>query len=232
MTPMMSLLVGCVLFVGSHVLLSHPLRQPLARAMGERLFQALYSVVAIITFIVMVRAYQAMPAEAPLWPVGTGLWMVATVLMLAASILLVGSFVGNPALAAPGAREAAAAPARGVLAITRHPMMWSFALWGIAHILVMPAPGGITLCLAMIVLALGGSWGQDSKKARLMGAAWQHWTSRTAFFPFAGQLSGRLGWADALPRPTILIGGTALWLLASWAHGALGYMPAGLWLWL
>ena len=231
MDPMNNLLVGAALFVGSHFALSHPLRAPLANRIGERGFQIVYSVVAIATFILMVRAFQAMPAEMPMWDVGDALWAVSTLLVLVASILFVGSLIGNPALAAPGAAKAAAAPARGVFAITRHPMMWGFALWAVAHAMVVPTSAQIILSGAIILLAIGGSLGQDSKKAKLMGAAWQDWRSRTAFVPFSGQFSGRLSWAAAMPRPHALFGGIAVWLIASWAHGALGYMSAGLWRW-
>lgn len=231
MNPMNNLIFTAVLFVGTHFLLSHPLRAPLAGRIGERGFQIVYSVVAIATFVLMVQAYQAMPAELPLWAVGDALWAAASLLVLVASVLFVGSLIGNPALAAPGAEKAAAAPARGVFAITRHPMMWGFALWAIAHIMVVPEPGQIVLALAIIILAIGGSLGQDSKKAKLMGAAWQDWQSRTAFVPFSGQLSGRLNWADAMPRPHALFGGIVVWLVATWAHGALGYMAAGVWRW-
>jgi uncharacterized membrane protein len=230
--PTTNLVLGCVLFVGSHLLLSHPLRRPIAAKVGEQRFMLIYSIVALLTFVLTVRAYQAMPAEALLWFAGASIWGVATTVMLAASILMVGSLIGNPALPAPGAEAAAAALPRGVFAITRHPMMWSFALWGVAHILVMPTPGQIILASAMILLALLGSWGQDGKKAKLMGPAWQGWAARSAFMPFAGQLSGRISWRDAIPRPFALIGGLVLWLLATWVHGALGYSPAGIWLWL
>ncbi len=231
MDPMNNLAFAAALFVGTHFLLSHPLRAPLAGRIGERGFQIVYSVVAIATFVLMVRAYQALPAELPLWAVGEALWALASLIVLLASILFLGSLIGNPALAAPGAQKAAAAPARGVFAITRHPMMWGFALWAIAHIMVVPTQGQIILCLALILLALGGSLGQDSKKAKLMGAAWQDWQSRTAFVPFSGQFSGRLRWADAMPRPHALFGGIVVWLVATWAHGALGYMVAGVWRW-
>ena len=232
MDPTNNLIFAAILFVGTHFLLSHPLRAAVAGRIGERRFQIVYSVVALATFILMVRAYQGLPAELPLWAVGDVLWAVASLIVLFASILFLGSLIGNPAMAAPGAAKAAAAPARGVFAITRHPMMWGFALWAVAHIIVVPTPGQILLCLALIILALGGSLGQDSKKARLMGAAWQDWQSRTAFVPFSGQLSGRLSWADAMPRPHALFGGIVVWLVASWAHGALGYMSAGVWRWL
>jgi uncharacterized membrane protein len=228
---MSSLIIACAVFVGSHLALSHPLRGPLAGWLGARGFQAFYSIIALGTFWYVVRVWQSMPSEAFLWTVGDGLWSFATILMWLASVLLVGSLVGNPALPAPRAAAAAARLARGVFAITRHPMMWGFALWGAAHILVMPSRAQIVLAGSIILLALLGSWGQDSKKARLMGAAWQSWVGRTAFIPFVGQLTGRLNWADAMPRPIALVGGTALWIAATWSHGALGYRPAGIWLW-
>jgi len=231
MDPMINLITGAALFVGSHFLMSHPLRAPLVSRIGERGFQVAYSVVAIATFILMVRAYQATPAEAPLWAVGDVLWAFSSVIVLLASILFVGSLIGNPALAAPGAAKAAAAQARGVFAITRHPMMWGFALWAVAHVLVVPTVAQIILCFALILLALGGSRGQDVKKAQLMGRAWQDWQARTAFVPFSGQLRGRMRWADAVPRPHALFGGILVWVVATWAHGALGYMTAGIWRW-
>src|SRR3546814_4659116 len=69
MQPMSLLIVTCILFVGSHLLLSHPLRAPLAGRMGERAFQIVYSVVAIATLILVVQAWRGMPPEPPLWAV-------------------------------------------------------------------------------------------------------------------------------------------------------------------
>lgn len=231
MQPMSLFVTTAVLFVGSHLVLSHPLRQPLAGRMGERGFQTVYSVVAIATFILLVQAWRGMPAEPPLWAVGDGLWIFASLLVLAASILFMGSLIGNPALPAPNAIEAAKAPPRGVFAITRHPMMWGFTLWAAAHVLVVPTGPQILLSGTIIFLALVGSAGQDAKKARLMGDAWRGWAARTSFMPFARQLGGGGSWADAVPRPHALFGGIVLWLAATWAHGALGYMVAGIWRW-
>ncbi|WP_260582991.1 NnrU family protein [Sphingopyxis sp. PET50] len=231
MQPMTLLITTGVLFVGTHFALSHPLRAPLAGRMGERAFQIVYSVVAIATFALLVQAWRGMPPEPPLWAGGDGLWMVATLIVLVASILFMGSLIGNPALPAPNAAAAAQGAPRGVFAITRHPMMWGFALWALAHALVVPTPGQIVLSAIIAFLALGGSAGQDVKKARLMGDAWRHWAARTSFVPFARQLGGRGAWGDAIPRPHALFGGILLWAAATWAHGALGYMVAGIWRW-
>ena len=204
-------------FVGSHFLLSHPLRAPLVRAVGEGAFRDIYSLVALVTFGAMLWVYHAIGREAPLWIAGDALWIVASLLMWAGSILFAGSFVGNPAL--PGARGPSGAPS-GVLAITRHPMMWGFALWAIVHMMVVATPKALLLDGAILLLALGGSALQDRKKAGLMGARWHEWTAQTAFVPLTRGI--------AYPGTLATIGGTLLFFLATWAHP----MPAGFWRWI
>jgi len=231
MQPMSLLITAGALFVGSHLALSHPLRDPVAARMGERGFQIVYSVVAIATFIMLVQAWRGMPPEPPLWVVDDPLWMLASLVVLIASILFMGSLIGNPALPAPNAAESAEAPPRGVYAITRHPMMWGFALWALAHALVVPTPGQLVLSAIVAFLAIVGSAGQDAKKARLMGDAWKQWAARTSFVPFARLVGGGTAWRDAIPRGHALLGGVVLWLAATWAHGALGFMVAGIWRW-
>ena len=231
MQPMSLLITTCVLFVGTHLALSHPLRDGLASRLGERGFQIVYSIVAIATFIMLVQAWRGMPPEPPLWAVGDILWILASIIVLFASVLFMGSLIGNPALAAPGATAAAQGAPRGVFAITRHPMMWGFALWAVAHVMVVPTPAQIILSGTIVFLALFGSAGQDGKKARLMGDAWRHWAARTSFVPLARQIGGATPWGDTIPRPHALFGGIVLWLVATWGHGALGYMVAGIWRW-
>ena len=130
------LAIASAAFVGSHFLLSHPLRGPFVARLGERRFQLLYSVVALVTFGVMIWVYHRLGDQTPLWSVGEGGWIIAEILMWLASIFLAGSFVGNPAL--PGARRVKAPS--GMLAITRHPMMWSFAIWAVVHLAVVATP--------------------------------------------------------------------------------------------
>ena len=221
---LVSLIAAATAFVGSHFALSHPLRSSLVRLTGEKAFPALYSLVAFATFGWLVMAFRALSPAAPLWDgFASGPWIAATLLMLPASVLLIGSFIGNPAMSAPGAAELAAKGPHGVFHTTRHPMMWSFALWSAAHLLVSPTPRVIALSLAMAFLALVGAHMQDRKKQALMGDAWKGWEGRTSYWPKLAAL----GKAGALPW----LGGIALWLAASWAHGPLAGMAAGVWRW-
>ncbi len=227
------LIWALIAFVGTHFLMSHPLRGAMVGALGEAGFRIAYSVVSIITFIWAIKAFGAAPrGEMEAWPVPDAIWIAATLLMLFASILLAGSFFGNPALPAPGAAHAATQPARGVFAITRHPMMWGIALWGLIHALIAPYQAGLMFTLAMVILALGGALGQDIKKAQLMGEAWSGWKARTSYIPFAGQLTGKNSWASAWPGRTAFLIGVLIWLVASYAHPALGAPVAGIWRWM
>jgi uncharacterized membrane protein len=225
---MTMLLLAAIAFVGTHFLLSHPLRAPLVRAAGERAFLGIYSVVAIASFIWMVVAYRAAPRTVPVWSAGDGLWALATVLMLIASVLLAGSLVGNPAFPKLGAPNAGTP--RGVYAVTRHPMLWSFAIWGFAHILVYPTAKTFTLTSAIIILSLAGASLQDRKKERLQPDVWPLWERQTSYVPFGAIIDGRarLGGFGL----TAILGGLVFWLAATWAHIPLGGWPAGVWRWL
>lgn len=223
-------IAAAVAFVGTHFLLSHPLRKPIVDAAGERGFLGIYSLVAAGTLTWLVLAYQATPAAEPLWAVGDGLWAVATAAMLVASVLLMGSFIRNPALPNPGAPALVPAEARGVYAVTRHPMMWAFALWGACHIAVYPLPANIVLSAAIIVLALLGAALQDAKKAALQPGTWPLWQARTGFWPFAAIVAGRARFGGFGMHA--LAGGVVVWLAATWAHIPLAGWSAGLWRWL
>ena len=223
MSGMMGLVLGAIAFVGTHFLMSHPLRAPMVRALGERGFGLAYLVVSLVTFYGMVHYYSpaAAQAPAPYWDAGQIGWIVATLLMWVGSILLLGSLRRNPAFPTGGKPVTHIGAARGVFAITRHPMMWSFAIWALVHAIVLPTLASLTVSAAIFFLALVGAAGQDRKKARLVGEPWRDWMRRTSFMPF--------GRGFASPGTFALVGGTLLWLAATYAHGALGYRPAGIW---
>jgi uncharacterized membrane protein len=228
------ILAAAVAFVGSHFLLSHPLRRPIVARVGEGPFLGLYVLVAAVTLGWLALAYRAAGAEAPLWLVSDSLWAVVTVVMLIASVLLLGSLIGNPALPMsgpnPGTPGAAPSEARGVFSITRHPMMWAFALWGASHIAVFPIPANIVLSGAVIILALVGAALQDKKKEALQPERWRAWEAKTSYWPFAAIVAGRAKFGGF--RPHDIAGGVVLWLVATWAHIPLAGWAAGVWRWI
>ncbi len=227
MSPLNWEILAALAFLGTHFALSHPLRASIVSRVGEAVFLAVYSLVAGVTLVWLALAFRAVPAEAPWWPAGDdGAWGIAMLLMLVASILLVGSLFGNPALPNPGRPTAPPEP-RGVFTITRHPMMWAFALWSVSHILVMPTPSNAVLAGSVGFLALVGAALQDKKKERLQPGPWRAWEARTSYWPFAAILARRVRFG--LPGAVPLLGGVVLWLAATWAHEPLAGVPAGIW---
>lgn len=221
MTPTVNLALATFAFVGTHVLMSHPLRADLVARLGDRAFTGVYSLVALATFAWMVVAYRAGSDAGACWVAPLWWWPFASGLMLLASILLAGGLVGNPAFPRPGARPRPIPGPRGIYAITRHPMNTSFMLWALVHASLSGSPRNLIVAAGIMVLALFGSIGQDRKKRRLLGDVWLDWEARTSFVPFGALLSGRARWRDAMPGAVALIGGTIFWALATSYHAPL-----------
>jgi len=219
---LVSLIAASTAFVGTHFALSHPLRSPLVGVAGDRGFAILYSLVAFATFGWMVVAFRAVPSP-DLGGSGEAGWIITTLLMIPATVLFLGSFRGNPAMPAPGAEKLAAQEPRGVFRVTRHPMMWSFALWAVAHLLLFWSLRTTVVAIAVLVLALVGAHLQDRKKEVLMGDAWAGWEAKTSYWP---------RWS-ALPSagPVLWLVAIGVWLLFTWAHIHGAGIPAGIWRW-
>lgn len=227
MDSLAPLLTASVFFVGSHFLMSHPLRRLMVARLGEKGFLGLYSLVSLTGFGWMMWEFARAPVRAAYWAPTDAIWIVASILTLLAVILFAGSFRGNPALPNPdgdGIRTLAAKVPTGVFRVTRHPMMWGFALWGTSHMLVAPRMDSFLFNGSLVFLALAGSYGQDRKKEATMGDAWGKWERQTSFWPRLSQL-GKI-------EPRTLLIGVVFWFAATWAHNLFGNFGAGIYRWL
>lgn len=224
MDGLVTLVKASALFVGTHFVMSHPLRARMVARLGEKGFSAVYSLVSFATLGWMIWVFWHLPKGESWWLPTDGVWIASSLLTLLAAVLFVGSFAGNPALPQPGAASLAEREPSGMMRVTRHPMMWGFALWALAHILVAPRADSLVFNGALLFLALAGAAGQDRKKAATMGAAWQHWVSRTSYWPRLSRLGG-------IGIRTWLLG-ILLWLAATWAHSLAGVPAAGIYRWL
>lgn len=225
---MTSLWVAVILFVGLHLLMSHPLRDRLVDTAGDAGFLAVYSFVSLATLAGAIGFWMAVGPQHPYFVSPGWYHWVQGVLMIPVVILFTGSLFGNPALPAPGAQVNAMRQPRGVFAITRHPMMWAFAFWAILHFIGMASPRNLALMGGIAFLALAGAWGQDIKKDRMIGQAWQTWTMRTSFVPFGRQLAGAK-WKHARPRGPVVVLALLIWALLTWTHSWFAGVPILFW---
>ena len=220
MSDLMLLAVLVGLFVISHELLSHPLRGPLVARLGEKGFAIVYSLVAIASFGGAVQLWRQIPKQR-LWDTPAGAYIPALAAMLVAAIFFVGSVSSpNPAMM-PGVKG----EPKGLQRISRHPMMWSFAIWAAVHIVMTADPRTIVLASGVAVLALFGTVMQDGKK-KAQNPAYAAHMARTSHFPFLAILGGRQPPRALWPGLVPVLGGLVLWLLILWAHPILIGVPA------
>ena len=127
---MTMLVVATLVFLATHFVTSTPLRAALVNAMGEWPYRGLYSLVAFVTLGWMIWAYAKAPPEV----LFSGWRNVAYVAMPLAFILIACGYWRNPTMVGADKLLKSDDPARGMIRITRHPIMWGVILWAAAHI--------------------------------------------------------------------------------------------------
>jgi uncharacterized membrane protein len=209
------LYAATIAFLATHFISSTPLRPLLAQAIGERGYIVAYSLLAFATLGWMIWAYGKAPVET-LWP---GLRLAPAIAMPFAFVLLAcGLLSRNPSAVGQAKALQAAEPARGILRVTRHPMMWAFILWSASHILARGDLKSTVFFGGFLVLAALGALLIDRRKEKTLGDDWQRFARVTSFFPFLAIVQGRnrfdakeIGWRNPLI-------GLALCALFFWFH--------------
>jgi uncharacterized membrane protein len=186
-----ALAVAATWFFVLHLLPSTPARPRAVSLVGEGVYGAVFSILSLAAVYLMTQQFNAAPYGYKLWD-APGWWLlVKAALVLFAFILMFGGLL-TPNPSAPGGDKFADAgrSARGIFAITRHPVMWGFAIWAIAHIVSQGTWRGIAFFGAFAATALIGSWLQQKRK-RITVPGWAAFEAKTSFWPFLAILQGR-----------------------------------------
>lgn len=185
----LAVFLGTAGFVLSHVVMSHPLRPAMVRALGEKGFSGVYSLIVALFFAWMLYAYSTAPYVAlwddPLW----ARHLLLVVMLPAVLLFTISVTAPNPTMGPQGAEKLLAGSATG--AITRHPMLWAFALWALGHMIANGDAATVILTGGILLLALGGAGAIDWKKRNALGPAYAAYMARTSFVPFAAVIGGR-----------------------------------------
>lgn len=210
------LMIAAVAWIAWHVgVAGTPLRAQIVRRIGDGAFRGVFSAATIALLIWLVHAYNT-ATPIPLWrPPG---WLVALLVlaMLPAAVLFVGSVTAPNPTAVGG--EHAPAQAQGIQRITRHPMLWSFAIWAAVHMIATGEGASLVFFGAFLITALAGMPSIDAKLARRSPQTWSALAAGTSIVPFAAIVQGRsrivwneIGWW----RPVL---GLFLWALLLYLH--------------
>lgn len=192
------LALAAAFLLGTHFgISSSRLRPALVDRIGEGAYLGLYSLVSLVAFGWFVAAYAAVPFV-PLWDWAPWQGWVPLALLPPALLFVVGSLTApNPTLVGMDKALTAAEPARGLLRITRHPLMWGIGLWGLAHMVPNGDLGSLLFFGTLAALALVGAVLIDAKKRAARGLDWERFEEATSLVPFAAVLDGRQSLARA-----------------------------------
>lgn len=222
---MLSMILAAAFWVALHFLLAGPLRPPLAARLGEQGFRGVFSLASAAGLAWLIFAFRAAPYM-PLWPPPAGGRYLALVLVFLAFILFPFSIAaGNPTLAGADMLLKDRLPVHGMTRITRHPGLWAFALWAIAHLIVNGDLAGVLLFGAILVTALNGMVSIDRKRRRNLGPAWDEFAAATSRIPFGAIIAGRNQLRLEELSPWRAGVGVVLFAVALWLHEHAGVSP-------
>ena len=182
---MTNLVLATAAFLVTHFVTSTPLRPALVSAMGEWPYRGLYSLVAFVTLGWMIWAYVGAPREL-LW---SGFRQVPYIAMPLAFVLIACGYWRNPTMVGADKLLKSDDPARGVIRITRHPIMWGVMLWAAAHMLARGELKSLVFFGAFVALAAVGTLAMDRRKRS--NPDWPRFAAVTSHIPFVAIAQGR-----------------------------------------
>lgn len=216
---MTQFIVALAVFLLSHAVPARPaVRERLRRLLGPRTYLFLYSLVSILLLGWLIRSAAQAPFI-PLWTLTLGQYWVPILVMPIAFFLLAAGAVSPNPLSVGFNSRAYDADRPGIVGLTRHPILWAFALWAFSHVV----PNGDLMSLIMFggfgLFALSAIPTIDRRKSCALGARWAELADRTSVLPFAALLSGRASWR--WPKgllPISFAGATAAYCAMLWLH--------------
>ncbi len=210
------------LFIISHLCMSvRPLRSAIILRSGKYTFLIIYSVVSGVLLGWAIHTFMTAPHVLVFQPSTTLKHISLTLMVFSTFFIVAGYTTPNPGVLGM-ARLGLQSGAKGVLKITRHPVMWGVILWAMAHILSNGDQAAIIFFGGILILALSGAIHIDQKRRAEYGDCWVRYETETSFLPMLAIVVGRARiergeipwWQSAL---SILI-----YILALWAHSEMG----------
>ena len=180
-----SLVIATAAFLATHFAASTPLRGKLVAAVGEWPYRGLYSLVAFATLAWMIRAYAGAEHD-HLW---TGPRTPPFVAMPFAFVLLACGYRRNPTMVGADRLLKGEQPARGIIRITRHPIMWAIMLWAASHLVARGDLKAVVFFGGFLVLAALGTVLVDARKKS--NPDWERFAAVTSNVPFVAVAQGR-----------------------------------------
>ena len=182
---METLAAATAVFLATHFITSTPLRPLIVSRIGEWPYRGAYSLIALVTLAWMGWAYANAPRE-PLW---AGIREIPYILMPLAFVLIACGYFRNPTMVGAEKLLKSEDPARGIIRVTRHPLMWGLMLWAASHIAARGDLKSVIFFGSLLALAGIGTLLMDTRKKS--NPDWARFAAVTSNVPFAAVAQGR-----------------------------------------
>jgi uncharacterized membrane protein len=217
------LMAAAFWFATHNGLASGLMRSRLVAGLGANGFRIFYSILSVLALVLLARASGA--AETlPLWTAPAWLRLVLALIMLPAFLFFAAGLLRNPT--GIGGEGLVGQQARGIQRITRHPVLWSFALWALVHVLGNGDLASLIFFGTFAISAFIGMPSIDRKLATRDPEAAAKLRAETSIPPFGAIMAGRnrlvlaeIGW---LAPALALIG----WAVTPHFHARFFGVPA------
>lgn len=164
------------------------LRAKLVSIMGRKTYLFCYSAASLLA-VFWLFAASFLLDFLPLWdPAPWQAWVPLILTPIGLVFLLAGLTSPNPAsitLRRPGSDAGA------ITTITRHPVLWGFALWAGSHLVPNGDLRSLLLFGALLAFAMLGMVIGDRRARRSLGDGWTAVAATTSVLPFAAIVAGR-----------------------------------------
>lgn len=215
------LLFWWLMFGGSHIIGSSiPVRTFAVSRIGTLGFKAIYSLVALATFVPLCYFYFThRHAGYRLYSSGYFIELLAQFLMLGAIIVLLQGFVTpNPLTTMAELAGKVIRTGQGIQRLTRHPQNFAFGLFGLAHLLANPYVGDWIFFGGFIVYGIVSAMHQDRRQLVTGSVAVRQFLADTSALPFAAILRGKQRLAPGEYHPPALAAAVVLFILMRLLH--------------
>lgn len=196
---MFEFLAAIILFIMAHLLpMQTSIKRGLIEKMGQVAFIVIYSLQSTLFLIWIYISYRATP-YIQIWPrYEWATWIPVIGMPFALLLIVAGLTSPNPF--SLGWNLRGYDPHKpGIVSITRHPLFWGLALWGILHI---PANGDaatVILFLTFSIFSLFGTISLEHKRQQQYSPElWIEWSLGRSNIPFmgSGEIDAQnIGWS-------------------------------------
>jgi len=228
MPVMLEFATALAAFLVSHRLpAATRLRPWLVERIGENTYRVLYGAFSIVILAWLISAAVRAPIIT-LWEPLTWHALMPVILMPVTAVLITAAAV-SPNPLSISLRSSAYDPAHpGIVAVTRHPMLWGFALWALSHVIANGDLVSFILFGGLTVFALHGMSLFDRRmKQRLGEAEWHRLADGTSVMPFAAMIRGKAqyGLDGRLALATLAGLGIFVWFVLHGHEALIGIDP-------